>query len=504
MTEKSFRVHAGHCLCMEKEYRRRIMNANMNSIISLLAIRLAIALFPGCGTLSASPPEVNTETWNKFEAKLDYLRQQMKIPGMSAAVVMDQKLVWAKGFGYADLEKRIPATPNTPYHLASVTKTVAATLVMQLVQEGAINLDDPVYKYGIKLESQGTILVRHLLTHTSTAVPGSNYSYNGNRYALLGEIMKRATGKSFASLMKERILDPLGMGNSWPNYPSSLIAMGRTPYPADWDGGDIKVARPYQLNVSYEIVPGRYYEGVNTAVGLVSTVVDLAKFDIALDQNILLNEKTKANMLAPAIPIYPGRTDLMHGLGWFAQEYKGTRLNWHAGRNPPSVSANYIKVPVENLTFIIMANTAHLNTPQPHGDILYSTLGLAFYETFVYPRHYTSAIPEVNWEAGENDLVDQLGQVSDSDLREILERELWAYRQLFASVGKKSLADKLMNVHQQAYPNSPPDNAILVGYGNFRLDLYTFKGVAYSPPVRVHLRDKMFLFLCRMYGRIVP
>ena len=153
------------------------MNANI-SCFSLLTIRLVIALLAGCGTVSAAPTEENTETWGKFEAKLEYLRQQMKIPGMSAAVVMDQKLVWAKGFGYADLENRIKATPDTPYHLASVTKTIAATLVMQLVQEGAISLDDPVSKYGVKLESQGTILVRHLLTHTSTATRKHPHCWN--------------------------------------------------------------------------------------------------------------------------------------------------------------------------------------------------------------------------------------------------------------------------------------------------------------------------------------
>jgi len=480
------------------------MNGNtFYSFFLLLTIRLVITLLAGCEILSATPAGTTIETWDKFEAKLEYLRQQMKIPGMSAAVVMDQKLVWAKGFGYADLGNRIRATPDTPYHLASVTKTLAATLIMQLVQEGVISLDDPVSQYGVKLESQGTILVRHLLTHTSTGIPGTNYSYNGGRYALLGDVMKRATGKSFGTLMKERIIDHLGMKHSWLDYHPIEIALGKTPYPINWDGDDIKPASPYQLNPSYEVVEGRYSHGANPAVGLISTVVDMAIFDIALDQNILLNEKTKANMLAPAIPIYLGRTDLMHGLGWFAQEYKGTRLNWHAGRNPPSVSANYIKVPEENLTFIIMANTAHLNTPQPHGDILYSTMGLAFYKAFVFPRKYGRAVPEVNWEAGEEEIVDQLRQVSDTDLRDLLERELWAYRQLFASVGKNTPAEQLLRVHGQVFPDSPPDNVYLVGYGTFRLDLYTFKGVAYLPPDRVNIWDKMFLFLCRIYGRIV-
>jgi CubicO group peptidase (beta-lactamase class C family) len=386
---------------------------------------------------------------------------------------MDQKLVWAKGFGYADLENRIEATPDTPYDLASVTKTLAATLVMQLVQEGMVSLDDPVSKYGVELDSQGTILVRHLLTHTSTGVPGTTYIYDGGRYAYLGQIAERATGKSFGMLMQERILDPLGMTNSWMDYPRCAIALGQSPYPTDWDISSIQAAKPYQLNQSFKIVEGRNCNvGFSPAGGLISTVVDLAKFDIALDQNVLLTEKTKAEMLAPAVSMVPGRTDLSHGLGWYAMEYMGTPLNWHSGFCAPSVSANIIKAPEQDLTFIIMANTDHLSVPYPHVDITYSTLGQAFYESFVYPRQSGQNVPEVNWEASKDALVHQLGEVTDSNLHKILEKELWSYRQLFASLGKSDLADELLDVHRQVFPDSSPSN----------LDLYTSQGLAYDVP----------------------
>src|SRR6185503_2882851 len=71
----------------------------------------------------------------RFETLLESLRQELKIPAYSAAIVKDQKVVWAKGFGYADVENKIPATEHTAYHLASLTKTFASTIVMQLVQE---------------------------------------------------------------------------------------------------------------------------------------------------------------------------------------------------------------------------------------------------------------------------------------------------------------------------------------------------------------------------------
>jgi hypothetical protein len=144
------------------------------------------------------------------------------------------------------------------------------------------------------------------------------------------------------------------------------------------------------------------------------------------------------------------------------------RLNWHAGCDPPTISANIIKAPEQDLTFIILANTDQLNVPWPHGDISYHTMALAFYETFVYPRKSGKTIPEVNWEADESDLTDQLNEVKDPDIRKILERELWAYRQLFFSVGKTDLAGQLLRVHRLVYPEYPPT----------QLDLYTH----HSPP----------------------
>src|SRR5919205_1009619 len=162
-----------------------------------------------------------------FETVLESLRQDLKIPAYSAAIVKDQKVIWAKGFGYADVENKIPATEHTAYHLASLTKTFASTILMQLVQEGKINLDDPVSKYGITLESNGVIKGRHLFSHTSEANPGEQYRYNGNRYAELDKVIEKATGKSFAELLIANILDPLGMNETAPNVPT--IVSTRSP-----------------------------------------------------------------------------------------------------------------------------------------------------------------------------------------------------------------------------------------------------------------------------------
>jgi len=108
-------------------------------------------------TNSAKQAEIPDDRLTQLEKRIESLRQELRIPAVSAAVVKAQKVLWAKGFGYADVANKIAATEHTPYHLASLTKTFASTILMQLVQEGKIKLDDPVSKYGINLESNGII-----------------------------------------------------------------------------------------------------------------------------------------------------------------------------------------------------------------------------------------------------------------------------------------------------------------------------------------------------------
>src|SRR5678815_132798 len=127
----------------------------------LVALILTVAVLGQVSFVRATADQMDTlsETARiaRLETQLESLRQELKIPAYSAAIVKNQKVIWAKGFGYADVENKIPATEHTAYHLASLTKTFASTILMQLVQEGKIKLDDPVSKYGIMLESDGVI-----------------------------------------------------------------------------------------------------------------------------------------------------------------------------------------------------------------------------------------------------------------------------------------------------------------------------------------------------------
>lgn len=439
----------------------------------LLGILIVILLGIGCGFpqthIHAKPAFSDSEEdLPAFEADLDTVRQALKIPGMSAVVVQDQEVIWSSGFGYANKEQEIPATPDTPYGLASVTKPVAAVVIMQLVEEGLIDLDTPVSRYGVHLVGD-QVTVRHLLSHTSEGIPGTRHNYNGNRYGYLAGVIENVTGKSFAEVLCEKILHPLGMTstalnpiNSWGGtmvspWSNFRIALG---WGADFQHfGEVYAnqARPYQFDDTYNIIPGMYQIYHNTAAGLISSVVDLAKFDIALDSGYLLDDATKAEMVSPAVPTSVERSGLNYGLGWYIQDFEGLRMLWHTGRWPPSTSALYVKIPEKGLTFIVLANTDNLTVPFNSigdGDVSKSTLVLTFFRHFIYPAQYGSDLPKINWGAPETILVKQLKDVSDNKMKEYLERELWSFRQAYASSGMVDQADKLWRVSLAVYPGS--------------------------------------------------
>jgi CubicO group peptidase (beta-lactamase class C family) len=404
----------------------------------LLIVLTLTLLLAGCDQPAKSPTptaedtetmkakDTDADVFARFEARLEELGEMLKLPGFSAAVVKDQELVWANGFGYADLENRVAVTPDTPFHLASLTKPFAAAILMQLVEEGLLDLDDPVSEYGVNIESPGVIRVRHLLSMTSEGVPGRGYRYNGDRFGRLSQVIERAAGKSFQELLFERIVEPLGMTNTTPS-PGGCAGLE---YRSDCERVFGAIARPYTLDYALNVVRGFYYEHFSTAAGLISTVVDLARFDIAMDRNLLVAQETKERMFAPTLSA--DGAELPYGLGWFSQDYRGTRLIWHYGHWAPSVSSLILKVPDEKLTFIILANTDNLSRPYNlgGGDVLNSIVALAFYKTLVFEPYYGQPVPDVDWEAQQGDMTQLLNQYSDEELRDLLVREYVSYKNL--------------------------------------------------------------------------
>ena len=195
----------------------------MNRIAALLLfVTISFGSIPAEAG-ATDPMEPDLGAW---EQDMERARQALGIPGMAVAVVSGGQVVSSFGLGHANLEADVVAAPDTPFGLASVTKPVAATLIMALVEDGLIDLDLPAAEYGVHVPDAPQATVRHLLTHTTEVGPGTGHRYNGNRYALLGGIIEAATGRTFASLLSERILVPLDMQhtalnpvNQWGDVP---------------------------------------------------------------------------------------------------------------------------------------------------------------------------------------------------------------------------------------------------------------------------------------------
>jgi len=320
----------------------------------------------------------------RLEIELDRLRVGLAIPGFSAAVVKDQEILWARGFGCADIASGTPATPDTPYHLASLTKPIAATVLLQLIEEGHVRLNDPLTAYGFEIPNdKGAILVEHLLSHTSQGEPGRRYHYCGDCFGRIDTVMKAATGKAFRQLVIERVIEPLELGSTMPGPTGALVGVydagQSTRFQDVWD----RLATPYVLVRGYGNVVDRYATYFGSAAGLISSVLDYARFDAAIDRNELISVESQKLAWTP-YKSTSGR-DLPYGYGWFIQQRGGLNYDWHYGYWN-STSTLYVKVPERGLTFLIFANSDRLSSPYWLGidaNVRRSPAARAFLDIFV-------------------------------------------------------------------------------------------------------------------------
>jgi CubicO group peptidase (beta-lactamase class C family) len=230
----------------------------------------------------------------------------------AALVVENRKVIVRKGFGYANLEWRVPNTPDTKFRIGSITKSFTAILTLQLVQQGKLKLDGKITDYlpDFSHKNGDRITVNQLLTHTSGLPdynnipeffrlvqsgllsdaevlkrisdydllfePGTRFSYSNDGYRVLGAIIEKATAKSYEQVLQERILDPLGMRNTGYSSATAVLPKRAAGY---WK----RVGR-FENAAFYEASP---------ASGMYSTVDDLYLWGQALEGTKLLSSRYK-------------------------------------------------------------------------------------------------------------------------------------------------------------------------------------------------------------------
>jgi CubicO group peptidase (beta-lactamase class C family) len=225
------------------------------------------------------------------------------IPGLAIGIVYDQELIWAKGYGYSDLEQKTPVTSTTVFRMASITKTFTATATLHLRDAGKLRLDDPITQYLPWFEIQNPfedapdITIRHLLTHTAglpreaafpywtdhvfptreqimaalpdqtlTYQPGSTYKYSNLGMSLLGMVVTAAAGEPYEQYVTKHILEPLGMTSTSVIQDEAAQADLTTAYLRRLPDGSRDVFSYYSTH------------GIAPAANIASSVKDIARY----------------------------------------------------------------------------------------------------------------------------------------------------------------------------------------------------------------------------------
>ena len=367
------------------------------SRITVVAAALALFLLPAprlhAQQSLADDPGV-AEALHLLDVWMDAAQAYGGIPGASLSVVHDQELVWAKGYGYAHVEREEPATSSTMYSICSISKLFTAVGVLQLRDRGNVELDDPVAKHLDWFEIRddypeaGPVTIEALLTHTSglpreagapywtgpdypfpthEAIvatlptqsmlypPRTYYQYSNLALTLAGEIVAAASGQAYDDYIRANILDPLGMSSTFTDlddrFRGNRLASGYTARGRDGQR---------------QLVPDYSVRGISPAAGFVSTVEDLGRFaswqfrvldgdDALLDRNTL-REMHRVHWLEPD-------GDTTYGLGFSVWKSDGDTFVGHGG-SCPGYRSHLLLRPRDKVATTFMTNGQGVNSRQ--------------------------------------------------------------------------------------------------------------------------------------------
>jgi len=270
-------------------------------------------------------------------------------PGASILVKKQGKVIWRKGYGLANLELNVPVEPDMIFRLGSITKQFTAVAVLMLAEEGKLSLQDEITKFLPDYPTQGRkITVEHLLTHTSGVksytdlpewlplqrkdmtvgeiidlfknqptefAPGERWKYSNSGYILLGAIIEKASGKTYADFVEQRIFGPLGMKSTCYDSTSRIIRRRASGYAKG--------------NAGFENAPYMSMSQPYAAGSLASSVDDLATWT----ESLLAGKLVKKETLERAFTSYKLKDgqDTKYGYGWCISDYEGHRLIEHGG-----------------------------------------------------------------------------------------------------------------------------------------------------------------------------
>ncbi|HEY5806526.1 MAG TPA: serine hydrolase domain-containing protein, partial [Povalibacter sp.] len=335
----------------------------------------AMLLLVTTGCFAESPADVQTQVDRLMS------RYQGDVPGASLLVIRDGKPLVQRSYGLSNLEEHTTATPATNYRLASVTKQFTAASILLLAEDGKLSLDDSLSRWLPTLPPVATTMtIRQTLSHMTGLIdyedvippemtaqlhdadvlkilegqnrtyfpPGSSYRYSNSGYSLLALIVGKASGKDFATFLKERIFTPLGMSPTVA-LEEGISTVANRAFGYSEENGTW--TRTDQSQTSAVLGDG----------GIYSSIDDLAKWDAALYDGRLLSDKSRQLAFTPVTA-----TDdhsVRYGMGWrITDETIGGSTLWHSGETMGFRNV-IVRYPQQHFTVVLLTNR---NDPEPY------------------------------------------------------------------------------------------------------------------------------------------
>jgi CubicO group peptidase (beta-lactamase class C family) len=379
------------------------MKQNRVRFLSFLIFFLAIgvAFAQSSSSPQSSPYAEQIRVFSEFAKKQMEFDQ---IPGMSVGFVKDG-FVWTGAFGYADLENRTPARPDSSYRLGSISKPMTAVAVLLLMEKGKINLDAEVQTYVPYFPKKPwPITIRELLGHLGgishyknydlegrikehkntrdaiaifenfdlVAEPGTKYSYSSYGYNLLGAVIEGAAGQPYGNYMEQNIWKPLEMSETRMDDPTDLIPYRVRGYRLI--NGQIK-------NSEFVDMSSRFGAG-----GTRSTVGDLLKFATTLNDGKILSKETRDLMWTSMQTRDKNLTD--YGMGWDVDSINGHFVVWHTGSQAETRTVLY-NFPAQHFAVAVAINQEDV-AASPYARRLFQLIFDEAWNASIYPTDPSS------------------------------------------------------------------------------------------------------------------
>ena len=323
--------------------------------------------------------------------------EKKKIPGVAIVVIQNGNIAKSKGYGFANVEHQVPVKPETIFQSGSVGKQFTATAVMMLVEEGKLQLTDPISKYLKVPDTWKGITIHHLLSHTAglgdypesfslqkdytedeiwtmitaqplTFQPGENWAYSNLGYVTLGILIGKITGKFYGDFLQERVFKPAGMNTTRVINESDIIPNRAAGY--ELKDGKLKNQKwvSPSLNTTAD---GSLYFSIN----------DLAKWDAALNSELLIKRSSLELMWTP-VKLKDGNPKF-YGYGWGIEKTRdGKRVVEHGGAWQ-GFTSHIVRYFEPKLTVATLCNLQGCDA----GYIAHRTAG--FYHKELGPPEYT-------------------------------------------------------------------------------------------------------------------